>query len=69
MLFLLLLPVYRPSCKDRFQKLKFNLGESCFKEVLYNCPVQLYLAFLTGHRYSDRRFIKWTRFCGDGQSA
>ena len=25
--------------------------------------------FLTGGRYGDRRFIKWARFCPDGQLA
>ena len=35
------------------------MEESSFGKSLY----------LTGRRYGDRRFIKWTRFCRDSQLA
>ena len=47
---------------DTSRKVKFKPG----KKILRTLNKVL---LLTGRRYSESRFIKWTRFCGDVQLA
>ena len=46
------------NCRVFFYKGTCFRSETFYTEVL-----------LTGRRYGDRRFIKWTRFCRDSQLA
>ena len=44
-----------------------NLGDLKHRsDLIFTFSVGI---LLTGRRYGDRRFIKWTRFCRDSQLA